>query len=156
MRGMSLFNALRERLLLVAKNDRLITSSCSMASTQGRVGDDLCTSVLLLFKSSRRMHAVNRLGVAGAGARCGSRCRRRSHLHIVTVGSAQLRCMLMHLLAYPVLLLLLELVEVVDAVEEGWLLTVGLFRVRTIQVKSFGLLITDWIGSRIIERVVAC
>ena len=38
-------------------------------------------------------------------------------------------------------------VEIIDSVEEGWLL----FRVRAIQVKCFSLLVADRIGLGVIE-----
>jgi len=53
--------------------------------------------------------------------------------------------MLVYLLAYPVLV-----VEIVDPVEEGWLL----LGIGAVQVESFGLLVPYRIRPGIIERVV--
>lgn len=80
-----LLYALRQRLLLVPKDDGLVAASCSMASTHGRVCDDLLCDELLLLKASCGVHTIYGFGVAGAGARSGTCCRRRSNLHVVTV-----------------------------------------------------------------------
>jgi len=149
---MSLLDTLWKRLLLVTKHDLLVTSSRPMAPTQGCIGNDLRPSMLLLIEASRCMHAIDRLVMTRAGARCRSCRRRGSHLHIVTVRCAQFRCMLVQLLTYPVLLV----IEIVYSVQERWLLAVWiwLFRVRTVQIERFGFLISDGVRPRIIERVV--
>ena len=98
-------------MLLAAKYDGLVASRRTLTPTHWRVCNHLLPSVLLLLETTGRMHAVNGLGLAGAGACSRSRGRRLGHLHIVTVRRAKFRCILLYLLSDPVLI-----AEIIDAV----------------------------------------
>ena len=58
-----LLYALRQRVLLVAEDDRLFASGRPLASTHGRVRDDLLAGVLL-FEPPCRVHSIDWLGLA--------------------------------------------------------------------------------------------
>ena len=57
--------------------------------------------------------------------------------------------LLLYLIADPVLV-----AEVVDAVEEGWLLLLALFGIGAVQVECFCLLVANGVRARIIEGVI--
>ena len=143
-------------MLLAADNDDLFAARSSLTPAHRRVRDHLLPDVLLL-KAAGRVHAINRLGLAGTGACSRSRGRRLGHLHIVTVRRAKFRSILLHLLYDPILI-----AKVIDAVKEGrlrllvlrLLLLLGLLWIRTVKIKCFSLLIADRIGARIIKGVI--
>ena len=144
-------------MLLATKYYDLVASRCTLTSAHRRVRYHLLTCMLLLFKTTGRMHAINRLGLAGTRA-CSRSCSRRlSNLHIVTVRCAKFRSILLHLLYDPILI-----AKVIDAVKEGrlrllllrLLLLLDLLWIRTVKIKCFSLLISDRIGARIIKGVI--